>query len=117
MSIDSARASFSRSHSIKSAMRNRMRDRSAAGVARPLDERFLRGRHRKIDIARIAVGDLRVRLSRRRFDVVEIFSADRLNELTIDEITDLEWFGAHCVEIASAECIALNDRTARDASV
>jgi hypothetical protein len=75
VSIDSARASFSRSRSIKSAMRNRMRDRSAAGVARPLDERFLGGRHRKIDIAHIAVRDLRLRLSRRRFHVVEIFSA------------------------------------------
>ncbi len=56
---------------------------------RPINERLLRRSGGKIDIARVAVRDLRIRLARRRFDVVEIFSTDRLSKLAIDEISDL----------------------------
>src|SRR6266550_3098035 len=63
VSIDSARASFSRSRSIKSAMRRRIRDRSVADVR-----------------------DLRICFSRCWLDIVEIFAADRVNELAVDEV-------------------------------
>ena len=89
VSIDSARASFSRSRSIRSAMRRRMRDRSAAGVRDQLGERFLRRGDGQFDIATVAVRDLRIRLARRRLDVVEIFAADRLDELAVDEVLNL----------------------------
>src|SRR5439155_24575173 len=63
--------------------------------ARPIRERRLRRRYGKIDIAAVAVRDLRIRLSCRRFNVVEIFAANRFNELAIDNIPDLEWLSAH----------------------
>jgi hypothetical protein len=44
-------------------------------------------------------------------------STERLDKLTVDEVLDLEWFSAHGFKIVSAECLALNDRTARDLSV
>src|SRR3954452_20120165 len=60
------------------------------GGFRPGGEGFLRSRHCELDVAAVAFRNLRIRLARRRFDVVEIFCADRLNELAIDEIADLE---------------------------
>ena len=64
--------------------------------ARPFRERFLRRGDSEIDIPIITVRDLAVRFSRRGLDIVEIFSSNRLNELTVDEVGNLEWFGAHC---------------------
>ena len=58
--------------------------------ARPIRERFLRRGDGQIDIATVAVGDLRIRFAGRRFDVVEIFPADRLNKLAVDEVLNLE---------------------------
>src|SRR6266404_606459 len=63
VSIDSARASFSKSRSIRSAMRKRIFDRSAAG-------------------------DLGIRLSCGGLDVVEKASALRFNKLTANEVLD-----------------------------
>src|SRR6516165_595090 len=37
---------------------------------------------------RVAVRDLRVRLASRRFDVIEIFSADRFDEFAVDKVAD-----------------------------
>src|SRR5207249_4060583 len=39
-------------------------------------------------VCKIAVGDLRIRFACCRFDVVEVFPADWLNEFAADEITD-----------------------------
>src|SRR6266446_1977429 len=63
--------------------------------ARPIRERFLRRGYCKIDIAAVAVRDLRIRLSRRRLNVVEIFSTERPNKLAVDEILNVEWLSAH----------------------
>src|SRR5205814_3179312 len=49
-------------------------------------KRLLRRGNCEIDFARIAVGDLRIGLSCSRLDVVEIFAADRVNELAVDEV-------------------------------
>jgi uncharacterized membrane protein YphA (DoxX/SURF4 family) len=54
----------------------------------PVGECILRRSHGKIDIFFPAVGNLRVRLAGRRLDIVEIFAADRLDELAIDVVTD-----------------------------
>ena len=89
MSIDSARASFSRSRSIRSAIRRRIRDRSAAGVRDQSGNAFSAAADRQLDIAAVAVRDLRIGLARRRLDVVEILAADRLNELAVDKVSDL----------------------------
>src|SRR5207247_387516 len=63
--------------------RNQARD--AAWLAR----RVGRG-HRKIDVPRVAVCDLRIGLSRGRLDVVEVPPAYWLNELAVDEAANLE---------------------------
>ena len=63
--------------------------------ARPIRERLLRRGHGKIDIARVAVRNLRVRLSCRRLDIVEIFPANGVNELAVDEVFDLSWLFLH----------------------
>src|SRR5439155_7176511 len=55
---------------------------------RPLYKRLLRRGNGEIDIARIAVSDLRIGPSCSRLDVVEIFAADRLHELAVDEVLD-----------------------------
>src|ERR1051325_8043590 len=63
--------------------------RSLAGrFLRPIRKSFLRSRDGKIDILFSAVGDLRVRLAGRGLDVVEIFAAERLDELAVDEVFD-----------------------------
>ena len=64
----------------------------------PIRKSFLGRGHGKIDIARVAVGDLRVRLARRRLDVIEILAADRLDEFTVDEILNSGRFSAHRIE-------------------
>ena len=87
VSIDSARASFSRSRSIKSAMRRRKRDRSTAGV-RNQSENLLCYGDSKINVARVAVRDLRIRFASRRLDVVEILAAYRFGKLPVDKIAD-----------------------------
>src|SRR6266550_8073949 len=43
----------------------------------------------KIDIATVAVRDLGIGLSCRRLDIAEVFSANRLNKLAVDEVIDL----------------------------
>jgi hypothetical protein len=71
---------------------------------------------------RIAIRDLRIRPSGRRFGVVEVTPADRLDKLAIDKVLDLESFGhglfpfrwafkillnfdvSSCREVALAEC-------------
>ena len=53
---------------------------------RPRGKRTLRRVHRTIDIALVAVGHQRIRLSRRRLDVVEEGSADWFDELSVDKI-------------------------------
>ena len=58
-------------------------------LLRPIGECFLSGRYGKIDITRIAVGDLRIRFARRRLNIVEITAADWLNKLAVDEILNL----------------------------
>src|SRR5437588_2521254 len=63
--------------------------------ARPIRERLLRRGHGKIDIAAVAVRGLRIRLSRRWLNVVQIFSTERPNKLAVDEILNLEWLSAH----------------------
>ena len=50
---------------------------------------FLGGDHRKLNIAAIAVRDLRIRLSRSRLDIVEILATKRLNKLPVDKVSDL----------------------------
>src|SRR5207248_3311128 len=60
--------------------------------ARPIRECFFRGDDGQLDIARIAIRNLRIRFARRRLDVVEIFSAKRRKELAVDEVADLKWF-------------------------
>ena len=59
------------------------------GCVRPIRERFLGRGDRQLDVAAVAVGDLRIRLAGRRLDVVEILSADWRYELTVDEVLDL----------------------------
>ena len=49
----------------------------------------------KVNIVRVAIRDLRVRLASRRFNVIEIFPADRFDELAVDKVADLERLGAH----------------------
>ena len=56
--------------------------------SRPFRKRLLRCSDGKVDIARVAVRDLRVGFSRCGFDVVEITPADRLNKLAVDEVLD-----------------------------
>ena len=51
--------------------------------------------HGKLDVARLAIGNERIRFAGRRFDVIEIFSAERLDELAVDEVADLNGFGRH----------------------
>ena len=58
--------------------------------ARPIDERPLSGGYGKLDITRVAVGNLRIRIASRWFDVVEVFGADRLDKLAIDKISNLD---------------------------
>src|SRR5207249_8824240 len=53
---------------------------------RPHCKRLLRRGNGEIDIARIAVSDQRIGLSCSRLDVVEIFAADRVKELAVDEV-------------------------------
>src|SRR5205823_6104386 len=90
--------------------------------ARPIRECFFRRGYGQLDIARVAVRNLRVGLPRRRFDIVEIFSADWRNELAIDEVFDLESLGAHGFEERlnpkSSRSIKSSDqnRTVRDVS-
>src|SRR6266699_1837905 len=60
---------------------------AASGMS-SVRERLLRRGDGKIDITAIAIRDLRIRLPRRRFDVVEIFSADRLNKLAVNEVSN-----------------------------
>src|SRR6187399_1937438 len=60
---------------------------------RPIGEGFLRRGHGKIDIARVAVRYLRIRLAGCRLDVVEILAADRLDKSAIDEVLNSAWFG------------------------
>ena len=68
-------------------MRRRKRDRSTAGV-RNQSENLLRYGDSKINVARVAVRDLRIRFASRRLDVVEILAANRLDKLTVDKILD-----------------------------
>src|SRR5882757_5831430 len=56
------------------------------GHLRPPCKCFFRCSDGEIDIARITVSDLRIGLSCSRLDVVEIFAADRVNELSFDEV-------------------------------
>jgi len=55
---------------------------------RPIGKRLLACSDRKIDIARVAIRDLRMRFTGRRLDVVEIATPDRLDEFAIDEVAD-----------------------------
>src|SRR5439155_18466952 len=59
------------------------------GRARPIRECILCCGHGKIDIGSIAIGDLGIRFARRRLNIVEIFPAERFNELAVDEISNL----------------------------
>ena len=76
-------------------MRRRMRERSAAGVRDQSANAFSAAATASSTSRLSLSGDLRIRLARRRLDVVEIFAADRLNELAVDEVSDLEWFSGH----------------------
>ena len=58
--------------------------------SRPIRERLFGRGHRKIDVPRVAVCDLRIGLSRGRLDVVEVPPAYWLNELAVDEAANLE---------------------------
>src|SRR5438128_3909478 len=44
----------------------------------------------KIDIVRVAIGDMRIRFACRLFHIAEIFSTDRPNKLAIDKVLNLE---------------------------
>ena len=57
---------------------------------RPIWKSSLRRRGGKIDVATVAVCGLRIGLARGRLDVVEIFPADRLDKLAVDEVSNLD---------------------------
>jgi hypothetical protein len=76
--------------------------------SRPIRKRRLRCRDCEIDITSVTSCHLRVWLSGRRFDVIEIFSADWLDKLAVDEIVDPDNFGVHRFEILSVVSLALN---------
>ena len=95
VSIDSARANFSRSRSINSAIRSRKFDRSPAVFFDQSQNAFLCRSNGNINIVRVAVCNLRIRLTCRGLDIVEVSATDRLDELAVDKILDLEWLGAH----------------------
>jgi hypothetical protein len=65
------------------------------GFFSPANKRLLCRSDSGFDIAGVAIRDLRIRFASRRLDIVEVFSADWRYELTVDEILDLRWFGAH----------------------
>ena len=76
-----------------------MRERSAAGVRDQSGKAFSAAATAS-STSRVSLsGDLRIWFARRRLDVVEILAADRLNELPVDEVLNLEWFSAHDREI------------------
>src|SRR5205814_3878589 len=58
--------------------------------ARPLGKRLLGGGYGNLDIASIAVGDLRVGFASRRLDIIEKSATDRLDKLAINEISNLD---------------------------
>lgn len=82
-------------------MRRRKRDRSTAGV-RNQSENLLRYGDSKINVARVAVRDLRIRLAGRRFNIVEVSSADRLDKFAVDEVLDFNLFRVHGSKILTA---------------
>src|SRR5207248_10144826 len=59
-------------------------------LLRPIGKRLLGCGNRKIDIVRVAVRHLRIRFASPRFNVVEVFSTDRLDKLAIDKVLNLE---------------------------
>src|SRR5437870_7656250 len=61
----------------------------------PFGKCLLRRIDSKIDIARVTVRHLRVRFARGWFNVVEVFSAHRLDKFAIDKVVDLHRFRAH----------------------
>jgi hypothetical protein len=65
------------------------------GFFRPINKRLLCRRDSAFDVADVASRDLRIRFASRRLDIVEVFSADWLYELTVNEVLDLREFGAH----------------------
>ena len=95
VSIASARANFSRLHSIRSAMHNRIVERSPR-LFRPIDECFLRCSYGTIFFP--AVGDFEYGLPVAGCDVIEITPADGLREFAIDKILIQE-----CEKCSSAE--------------
>ena len=75
-------------------MRRRKRDRSTAGV-RNQSENLLRYGDSKINVARVAVRDLRIRFASCRFNIVEVSTGDRLDKSAVDEVLDLEYLSMH----------------------
>jgi len=52
---------------------------------------------------------MRIGLTCGRFDVVEISTTDRFDEVAVNKIFNLSWFRTHCFEIVSAQRYSLNE--------
>jgi molybdopterin molybdotransferase len=61
---------------------------------------------REIDIAGVAVRHLRVGFASRRFNIVEISTANRLGKFAVDKILNLEWFRLHNVSLNAQPAFA-----------
>jgi hypothetical protein len=62
--------------------------------ARPLSVCPFGGLDRALDVALVAVGHERIRLARRRVDVVEVLARRRLDEPAVDEVREALHGGA-----------------------
>ena len=60
------------------------------GFPRPIGKGFFRRTDSAFDVTRVTIGNLRVRPAGRRFKVVEVSPADRLNEFAANKIANLD---------------------------
>src|SRR5262249_36188845 len=68
------------------------------GSFRPIAKGFLRCGDRKVNVACIAIGHLRIGLTCSRFDVVEVSAADWFDEFAVDEVANSKLLSAHATE-------------------